>query len=133
YQEPVLWLAVHFGEDEFPSYLFPQERERNFACVVLLLRSGESLVFSVVPDADLTRSVRAFRKRPLKFEIVQAVIGNRHSEPLIIRIHRRPFRHRPGFPDAVYLQPKVEMQPPRVMFVNDEPFANRGLFRELDW
>ena len=42
-------------------------------------------------------------------------------------IGRRPFRHRPGFEDAVEFEPEIIVQPRRVVLLDDEPPAIRRL------
>src|SRR5262245_62611084 len=41
-------------------------------------------------------------------------------EPLVCGVHRRSFRHRPAFENTFCLEPKVVMEPTRVMLLHNE-------------
>src|SRR5207248_11515231 len=50
------------------------------------------------------------------------------SQPLLPRIEARPLRHRPALQDAVELEAKIIMQPPRRMLLDDKGERGAGFF-----
>jgi len=106
-------------------HLFTQERKNDLAVVILHLRIGHGLVLAAVPNSHFAGAVCPLGKLALELKIRKAVIGHRDRQPLIVRVHRRPFWYRPRLSRSADLEPQIKMQPPRMMLMDNKPPHNR--------
>src|SRR5258706_8188016 len=101
-------LAVQF---DLQVALFEIAQRRAF---------GLWLPASLVPELNGAAAIFALGNCSFEGAVVQRMILDLHRETLDRRIERRRFRHRPGFVDAVELEPEIEMQSRCVMALNDK-------------
>ena len=95
-------VAAKFLSKQFEFYFSGLVRRRRIA----IGSPG-----ATVPGDDLTGTILFRRNGAFKGRIVERMVFHVNRQPLVVRIQRRPLRYRPAFQRAVYLQPKVVMQP----------------------
>ena len=81
----------------------------------------DKLVSAAIPDLDGPGSVLTRRDGPLEVRIVERMILDVHGKMAFPTPKRDSFRDRPARQRAVSLEPKVVVQSPRGMALNDEP------------
>jgi hypothetical protein len=86
---------------------------------------------AAVPQHDRAAAVLALRNRALEITIVERVVFDLDGQPLVVRIERGPFRHRPGLEDAVEFEPQIVVQPRGVMLLDHEAPLLRWHHRRL--
>src|SRR5690606_9456343 len=84
---------------------------------------------AVIPDHHLASTILAFRNRAFEFAVSQRMIFHLDGHAFDGRVEAGAFGDGPTLEGALEFQPKVVMQPPRPMLLNDE--AGRGCF--LAW
>src|SRR6266478_661433 len=104
------------------AQLFALERHVDFASGKLLVRRDVRfrLVCALVPDHHRSRAIQTFRNHTLEVGIFQRMVLCPDSQPLICRVHGRPFRNRPRYQDSVDRQPEIIVQAAGVVFLNDK-------------
>src|SRR5258708_3430284 len=86
---------------------------------------------AAIPKLHGAATILALRNGAFEIAIIERVIFHLHREALVARIERRPLRDRPGFEDAVELQPEIIMQACRIMLLNHEAPLLRRLNRRI--
>ena len=128
-------LHVFAATDEQPFITPAQTHEIPFAFQLVAVqdkvklstgellerRLAQRLKGSLVPDHDRAAAVLVVGDGAFEITIVERMILDLDREPLVVRIERRPARHRPGLEDAVEFEPKIIMQPRRIMLLDHEP------------
>ena len=92
------------------------------------------LVGAAIPDLDGTGTVLTGRNRPFELHILERVILDVHRQVTLTAAKRNPFRDGPAPQDAVPLEPKVVVEPPRSVSLDDETWlltSSRGLPKRL--
>ena len=94
------------------------------ATVTLLFHE---LVGAAIPDLDGTGTVLTGRDRTFELHILERVILDVHRQVTLTAAKRDPFRDGPARQDAVPFEPKVVVEPPRSMSLDDEtwPISDR--------
>ena len=124
-QEPVGALAavaVALHPHQHPAAVQLVAMQREFQ--VALLEAAIGIIGfpgAAIPQHDGAAAILVVRDGAFEIAVVQRVILDLDREPLVVRIERGSSRHRPGFEDAVELQPQIVMQPGRVMLLDHEP------------
>ena len=59
-----------------------------------------------------------FGNGAFEIAVIERMVFDLDREPLVTRIERRTFGDRPGFEDAVELEPQIVMQPRRVVLLD---------------
>ena len=80
----------------------------------------EQLVRPPVPDLDRARAVLAGGDDALERAVVERMVLDVHRQMTFARPQRQALRHRPARERAVPLEPKVVVQPPRVVALDHE-------------
>ena len=132
-QEPVGALAavaVALHPHQHPAAVQLVAMQREFQ--VALLEAALGIIGfpdAAIPQHDGAAAILVVRDGAFEIAVVQRVILDLDRQPLVVRIERGSSRHRPGFEDAVELQPQIVMQPGRVMLLDHEPplFGRRDL------
>src|SRR5438445_3990852 len=104
------------------AQLLALEHHVDFTLGKLLVRRDVRfrLVCALVPDHHRSRAILPFRNHTFEVGIFERMVLCPDSQPLICRIHGRPFRHRPGYQDSVNRQPEIIVQAAGVVFLNDK-------------
>ncbi len=126
-QEPVGPLApvavvAHAHQHPAATKLVAVQREFQIA----LLESFFGIVrypIATVPELHRAAAILALRNGAFEIAVIQRMIFHLHRQPLVVRIERGAARDRPGFEDAVELQPEIVMQPGRSVLLDHEPPA----------
>jgi hypothetical protein len=97
----------------------------DLALLKLLVRREIALwlICAFVPDHHRSGAVLALGNHPLEIGVLDRMVLRPYGEPLVRRIHRRPFGDCPGYQDTVDRQPKIIMQSTRVVFLHDKDTA----------
>src|SRR5205085_6759601 len=74
-----------------------------------------------------TAAILALRDRPLELVVLDRMILDFHREPANARFVARPLRHGPALHYTVQLEPEVEVQVTRLVFLHDEAQCRRAL------
>ena len=103
------------------------ERELEIAFRQRLLRGLRSLGLPIaaIPQHDRAAAILTLRNRPFEVAIIQGMIFDLDREPFVMRIERRPFRHRPGLENTIQLKPQIVVQARRVVLLDDEAATAR--------
>ena len=106
------------GGHERPDALeaLAQQPHREPAVSLLL----EQLVGAAVPDLDGACSVLAGRDHTFEIGVVERVILDVDGEMPLPFAKRDALRNRPARQSAVAFEPKVVVEPPRIVSLNDE-------------
>src|SRR5262249_44409752 len=118
HDQPVLLVAVHPGRDERPQAVqaLAAEAHREAAVALLLHR----LVVAAVPDLDRPAAVLALRDLALEARVVERVVLDVHGQVALALAQRDALGDGPAGERAVALEAEVEVQPPRVVALDDE-------------
>src|SRR6185437_2356653 len=81
---------------------------------------------SAVPHHHRAAAIFTLRDNALKFVVRDRMIFDLNGESLLAWHQAWAARHCPALHDAVKFQPKIVMQAPRSMFLNDIGFAARA-------
>ena len=85
---------------------------------------------AAIPQHDGAAAILVVRNGAFEIAVIERVILDLDRQPLVMRIERGPLGDRPGFEDAVELQPQIVMQARCVMLLDHEPPLLRR--RDLD-
>src|SRR5580765_4234320 len=98
-QEPFVlgFAALDAHKNEAAVQFFAQELEFEVALGELLVHAvgAFGLIRTFIPHNDFAATVLAFRNRAFKLTVIVWMIFHLNREPLVARIHRRTFWHRP--------------------------------------
>ncbi len=83
-------------------------------------------VGAAVPDPDLAGTVVACRDLALEVDVLERVVLHVDRLAVALRVVGDAVRHRPRRQRPVVLQSQVPVQPPGVVFVDDEPLSLGG-------
>ncbi len=81
--------------------------------------------YAAVPQQHGAAAILPFGDDALEPAIIDRVVLDLDSEPLLTGVEARTLRHRPALQYAVELETKVEMQPARVVLLDDESERRR--------
>ncbi len=85
----------------------------GFGLVAVVERQLASLIRRIgarIPDDHLARAVLAFRDHSLERCVIERMVLHHHSQPLVTRVQRGPFRHRPRLQHAIDFEAVVIVQ-----------------------
>src|SRR5919206_1455627 len=121
-------VVDHLHQDPAPR---PRLGQREAAPqLVAVQREGEVAggevavqrrVLALVPDDHRAAAARLAGVHALELALLQGVVLDRHGEPALGGVERRPLRHRPRAQHAAHLEAQVEVQRGRVVLLDDEP------------
>src|SRR5205085_11164665 len=116
--QPVLRVARELRRHERPGAVEALALQSHGQSAVSLLL--DELVGARVPDLDAAGSVLAFRDLAFERRVLERVVLDMHGQPLVARLERDAFRHRPARKRSVALEAEVVVEPPRVVALDDE-------------
>ena len=87
------------------------------------------VIVAAVPDHHRSAAVISFRDHAFERFVIDRMILDFDRKMFFTLLPRQAFRERPGFEHAFHLQPKIVVQPPRVVFLNDEAARATDLLR----
>src|SRR3984893_1261116 len=123
-EQPWLGLLSGFRLDpnEVPTPFEPRavECKRQMPFRKPLLRIALRLPSAAVPHDHRARAIFALRNISLEIKVFDRVVLSADRKPLFAGREARAFGDRPAFQDSVHLEPQIEMQPARRVFLNDE-------------
>ena len=134
-EEPVLVLVARFlmHPDEMPPAveLLPMKLELEMSLGEALVRIADRRPCAAIPHKHRAAAVFALGDRAFERAVVERMVLDFDREPLLAGDEARAARHRPALQHAVELQPKIVMEPPRVVLLHDEAVAAPGLRGDL--
>src|SRR5215831_3341675 len=138
-EKPLRLLAGHAGEGPAAAELVAEELDLEFAPPELLERvlRLRRAIPAAVPHDHRACSVVAGGDHAFEVGVLHRMVFDVHGEAPLLRVHRRPLRHRPALEHAVHLQTKVVVEPARGVLLHHEeptagePAAAEGLGRTL--
>ena len=120
-------LFFIFTSVHFPCSLYPFSSKSSLPFFEALSRVFEGQPFPAVPDDHTARAVVAGGNDPFEVSVLEGVVLHLHGEPLVVHVVRGSLGHCPRSEHPVHLQPEIEVELTRRMFVNhEEPAGNRG-------
>src|SRR5258706_15726354 len=95
--------------------------QREFQ-LALLVPPPRTVGFPIpaVPKLHRAAAILSLRNGPFEIAVIQRMVFHLDCQPLVVRIERGAARDRPGFKDAVELEPQIVMQPARIMLLDHE-------------
>src|SRR5207248_9005920 len=87
----------------------------------LSVRPLDRVVGPFVPDQDLPAAVLTFWDLAGELEVFERVVLHVHGEVILLWIRRDAFGDRPRNSHPVLLEPKVPVQPARVVLLDHKP------------
>src|SRR5438132_10141383 len=87
------------------------------------------VIVAAVPDHRRSAAVISFRDHALERFVFNRMVLHFNRQMFFAPLPWQTFRERPGFEHAFHLQPKIVVQPPRVVFLNDEAARATDLLR----
>ena len=75
---------------------------------------------AAVPELHGAAAILIVGNGAFEITVIERMVLDLDRKPLVVRIERGPARHRPGFEDAVKLQPEIVMQSRRRMLLDHE-------------
>jgi hypothetical protein len=128
-EEPLLALAA-LGAHQRPAAaeLLALQLDVELAARHALARrrAVEGAVEAAVPQDHGAGAVVSRRDDAFEAAVLERMILGLHRQALLLRIHRRPARHRPADQDPVDLQTKIPVHAPRRVLLDDEGVARPG-------
>ena len=94
--------------------------------VQFLALEGEFERALAVPEEHGSAAVFALGNDPLELPVIERMVLDMDGQPLLPRIEARSLRHRPALQDAVELEAKIIVQPPRRMLLDDKGEPGAG-------
>ena len=83
---------------------------------------------AAVPQQHRAAAVLAFGDHALETAIVERMVLDLDGEPLLAGVEARSLRHRPALQDAVELETEIEVQPARLVLLDDERESGAAAF-----
>src|SRR5215813_3090024 len=141
-QQPIIALAVraviaHAHEHPASAQFLAGEGEFELTLAECLIDIAIALRHpeTPIPQHDRAAAIFAFGYGPLEVTVVQRVVFHFDSQALVGGIERGSFGYRPGFEDAVVLQPQIVVEATGRVFLDDKArvlnLADRGLSARL--
>src|SRR3954447_9303769 len=125
---PLTAVAViaHSHQDPTAVQLLAMESELEVA-LLEPARGVVRLPIAAVPEQDSPAAILAFGNGAFEVAVVERMIFDLDGQPLVTRIERWAFGHRPGFEHTVEFQPEIIMQPAGVVLLDHEsPLGGRS-------
>ena len=134
-QEPVGALApvavvTHAHQHKAAVQLVAMQREFQVAFPESLL-GIVGFPIAAVPELHGAAAILALRNGAFEIAVVERMVFHFHRQPLVARIERGPPGDRPGFEDAIELEPEIVMQARRIMLLDHETPLLRRLDRRI--
>src|SRR5829696_5085817 len=85
-----------------------------------LVRIAIGLPSAAVPDDHRSAAIFALGNDAFPFEVIQRVVFGLDGQPFFAGDKARPAGDSPAFQYAIEFEAQIEMQPPRVMLLDDE-------------
>lgn len=124
---PVAAVAIiahaHQHEAAVQAFAFQGELEVTLGEGLLGALISFRFPIAPIPEHDRPTAILTFRNGAFEVAIVERMILDLNCQPLVVRVERRAFGDRPGFEDAIQLEPQVIVQPGGIMFLDDEATA----------
>jgi hypothetical protein len=126
-QQPVLLTLAHAHQRPPSAELVPEQLQLELAARVLLayVLGLERAVRAPVPHDHGPGAVVAGRDHALEVCVLERMVLDVHREPLLLRAHRRPLRHRPALEHALHFETQVEVQVARPVLLHHETRGRR--------
>lgn len=118
--------TLQTGQHPSAVEFLPCQAELEGALAQVVVDIAHRRPDALVPDDHRTAAIFAFGDHALEVDIVEGMVLRLHRQPLVGRIERRTFRHRPAFQHAVDLKPQIVVVGGRMVFVHDEAVAAGG-------
>ena len=134
-QQPVgalapIAVATHAHQHKAAVQLVAMQREFQVAFPESLL-GIVGFPIAAVPELHGAAAILALRNGAFEIAVVERMVFHFHRQPLVARIERGPPGDRPGFEDAIELEPEIVMQARRIMLLDHETPLLRRLDRHI--
>ena len=118
---PPFAIVLHPHQHPAAVQTFPIQREFQIALGQRLLgRPAFGLPIAAIPELDGSAAILAFGNRAFEIAIIERMVLDLDRQALVMRIERGPSRHRPGLEHAVEFEPKIVMEPRRIVLLDHE-------------